>query len=89
MTVDAITSLRGDARPRKLQVTQLPAVVSGALSVQFPSLSHHTIRPGCSEQNAKLYSLRITLGKPMRPKMSQGENSQYRTFLYIPPMVES
>ena len=46
MTVDAITSLRGDARPRELQVTQLPAVVSGALSVQFLSLSHHTIRPG-------------------------------------------
>jgi hypothetical protein len=37
MTVDAITSLRGDARPRELQVTQLPAVVSGALSVQFLS----------------------------------------------------
>ena len=34
MTVDAITSLRGEARPRELQVTQPPAVVSGALSVQ-------------------------------------------------------
>ena len=45
MTVDAITSLRGDARPRELQVTQPPAVVSGALSVQVLSLSHHTIRP--------------------------------------------
>ena len=48
MTVDAITSLRGDARPRELQVTQPPAVVSGALkiSVQSLSLSRHTIRPG-------------------------------------------
>ena len=45
MTVDAITSLRGEARPRELQVTQPPAVVSDALSVQSLSLSHHTIRP--------------------------------------------
>jgi hypothetical protein len=46
MTVDAVALLRGDARPRGLQVMQPPAVVSGALCVQSLSLSHHTIRPG-------------------------------------------
>ena len=35
------------------------------------------------------YSSKLTLGKPMRPKMSQGKIPSIETFLYIPPMVES
>ena len=30
-------------------------------------------------------SPKLTLGKPMRPKMSQGENSQYRNISIHPP----
>ncbi len=35
------------------------------------------------------YSSKLTLGKPLRPKMSQGKIPSIETFLYIPPMVES